>query len=126
LPDASRPTRPPAAPRPDPDTPAPPRFLPEYDNLLLSHHDRTRVNPDGRGVPLPPGDGARVGTVLVDGDLRATWRVITRGDTPTLAIHATPPLAPSETDEVTAEGRRLLTFLTPAASTMDVIITVTD
>ena len=57
----------PAAPRPDPDTPAPPRFLPEYDNLLLSHKDRTRVNPDGRPVPLFAGNGGTRGMLLVDG-----------------------------------------------------------
>src|SRR5918997_312805 len=65
----------PDAPRPDPDTPAPIRFLPEYDNVLLSHADRSRVIPDGRSVPLPPGEGARTGTVLVDGEFRATWEL---------------------------------------------------
>jgi DNA glycosylase AlkZ-like len=113
----------PDAPRPDPETPAPVRFLPEYDNVLLSHQDRRRVIPDGRAVPLPPGDGARVGTVLVDGDFRASWRVAVRGDATTLAVHATPPLSPSETDEVTAEARALVSFLTPNTSTVDVTVT---
>lgn len=57
----------PDAPRPDPATPAPPRFLPEYDNLLFSHADRARVVPDNRPVPLLPGNGGNAGTLLVDG-----------------------------------------------------------
>jgi hypothetical protein len=59
----------PDAPWPDPDTPAPPRFLPEYDNVLLSHADRARII--ARPVALPRG-GTR-GTVLVDGFVAAAW-----------------------------------------------------
>jgi hypothetical protein len=106
----------PDAPRPDPETPAPARFLPEYDNLLLSHQDRGRVIPDGRTVPLPPGDGARIGTVLVGGDFRATWRIDGRDEAATLSVRADPPLRADEADEVDAEGRRLLGFLAPASA----------
>ena len=65
----------PRAPRPDPDTPAPARYLPEYDNLLLSHADRRRVNPSGRSIPLFPGNGAQLGTFLLDGQHAGHWRI---------------------------------------------------
>ena len=75
----------PDAPRPEPDTPAGPRFLPEYDNLLLSHADWTRVITGGERVPLQPGLGARSGTLLVDGWFRGTWRITRHRDTAVLA-----------------------------------------
>nr|WSW42580.1 winged helix DNA-binding domain-containing protein [Streptomyces sp. NBC_01001] len=61
----------PGAPRPDPDTPAPVRFLPAFDNAILGYHDRTRIIDDAhRGLSVA---GARV--VLLDGRVSATWAV---------------------------------------------------
>jgi Winged helix DNA-binding domain len=106
------------APRPDPDLPAPPRFLPEYDNLLLSFAERSRVIPHGRPVPLPAGRGATTGTLLVDGFWRADWKITKGIKGPDLAVlHILPfrPLGPAEADAIAAEGRRLLEFAAPAA-----------
>ena len=99
----------PDAPRPEADTPAPPRFLPAYDNLLLSHRDRTRVIVDNRPVPLPPGNGADTGTFLIDGVWRGTWRV----DKQTLRIEPFTRLRPADQDALLAEATRLCAFLTP-------------
>ncbi|MCE7008281.1 winged helix DNA-binding domain-containing protein [Kibdelosporangium philippinense] len=59
----------PDAPRPDPDTPAPVRFLPAFDNAILGYDDRSRIIDDAhRGLSVA---GERV--VLVDGRVAATW-----------------------------------------------------
>ncbi|MGH3137231.1 MAG: winged helix DNA-binding domain-containing protein [Gaiellaceae bacterium] len=65
----------PRAPLPSPDTPAPPRFLPRWDNLLLSHDDRRRVLPEEyrKAVIAKNGDVAR--TFLIDGFVAGTWSV---------------------------------------------------
>ena len=84
----------PDAARPDPATPAPVRFLPEYDNVLLSHADRSRfVDRDVRAL-YPAGRLGR-GHVLVDGMLRATWIV---GDGRVEVLHL--EQAPREREQV--------------------------
>src|SRR5262249_17552342 len=90
VPRGSRPQ--PPAPRPGADIPAPPRFLPEYDNVLLSHADRSRIVPGNRPIPLPPGNGGTRGTLLVDGMLAGTWRITRSGGKATLRIDTFAPL----------------------------------
>jgi hypothetical protein len=100
----------PDAPRPDAETPAPPRFLPEYDNLLLSHDDRGRVMPTDRKVPLPPGNGGARGTLLLDGFFAGTWKIARQHDATTLLISPFAPMPKPDRDTLANEGARLLTF----------------
>jgi hypothetical protein len=93
----------PGAPRPHPDTPAPVRFLPAFDNAILGYHDRSRVIDDAhRGLSV-----AGLRAVLVDGRAAATWTV--RGD----GLDVTPlrPLSAAERDAVHDEARALGAFL---------------
>ncbi|QXE37041.1 winged helix DNA-binding domain-containing protein [Streptomyces sp. GMY02] len=93
----------PDAPRPDPDTPAPVRFLPAFDNAILGYHDRGRIiDAPHRGLSVA---GARV--VLVDGRTAATWT--TKADTVTIT-----PLRDftrAEHTAVTEEAQNLASFL---------------
>jgi hypothetical protein len=65
----------PDAPRPSEFVSAPVRFLPEYDNVFFGYADRTRFIPDLRKPPIPPGNGARTGTLFVDGEWRGMWKI---------------------------------------------------
>jgi hypothetical protein len=59
---------------PDPDTPAPVRFLPWWDAVLLAHARRTGVLPPAvRPEVYVNRNGQYLPTVLVDGAVRATW-----------------------------------------------------
>ena len=106
----------PDAPRPDPDVPAPPRFLPEYDNLLLSFADRSRVIRGARPVPLPPGNGATTGTLLAEGFWAADWRITRGPDRAVLEIRPFRSFGHVPQDAAGAEGSRLLEFAAPAAA----------
>ncbi|MFI8533422.1 winged helix DNA-binding domain-containing protein [Streptomyces aquilus] len=101
----------PDAPRPAADTPAPPRFLPEFDNLLLSHADRTRV------IPAEYRGRSWVGnmvyaTFLVDGFLAGVWKL----EEESLVIEPFGKLTRAQRDEVTEEGARMLATMHPGSS----------
>jgi hypothetical protein len=106
----------PDAPRPGADIPAPARFLPEYDNLLLSFADRSRVIRHARPVPLPPGNGATSGTLLVEGFWEGDWTITRARDLAVLEVRPYRPLGVAGRDAVGAEGSRLLEFAAPAAA----------
>ncbi|MGH2686453.1 MAG: winged helix DNA-binding domain-containing protein [Actinomycetota bacterium] len=88
----------PDGPRPDPDTPAPVRLLPEYDNVLLSHADRSRF----AGHVMTPDDRSRA-WVLVDGVVAGSWRW--EGDTVAVELAG---VTKKQAAAVDAEARRLV------------------
>jgi hypothetical protein len=112
----------PDAPLPGADVPVPPRFLPKYDNVLLSHADRGRVITDRRPVVLFPGNGAAMGNLLVDGFYRATWKITRTGGTATLTVDPFARVSNKDVAEVSAEGVRLLEFVAPDAPEHDVVV----
>lgn len=57
------------------DLPAPARFVPEYDNLILSHADRTRVISDEYRKRVFLSAGRVRAIILVDGIVRGAWKI---------------------------------------------------
>ncbi|HEX6417939.1 MAG TPA: winged helix DNA-binding domain-containing protein [Acidimicrobiales bacterium] len=112
----------PDAPRPDPDTPAPVRFLPDYDNLLRSHADRSHVVDDGVRRLLSRANGVVPGAVLVDGRVAARWSIERARRAATLIVTPFGRLARAARAEVAAEGARLLAHAAADAADHDVRI----
>lgn len=121
----------PDGPLPDEDTPAPVRFLPQFDNLLLSHADRSRFTAGGDYSEIWLNTTGFLGNVLVDGMLVGLWRF----DQPTRAVQqgkksgvltiTTRPLSRRDVTAVEAEARRFIEFVSPGGR-HDVVVTVRE
>jgi hypothetical protein len=103
----------PDAPLPDPDTPAPPRFLPEYDNVVLGHADRTRIVPGDAIWKWEFPDTAFRSPLLIDGFVQAAWHLKQDREAATLIVEPLVPLP--DLAAVEEEATRLLEFLAPEA-----------
>ncbi|MDA0564356.1 winged helix DNA-binding domain-containing protein [Streptomonospora sp. S1-112] len=107
----------PDVPLPDPDTPAPVRFCYEYDNVLRSHADTSRlVAVRLRDHGFNAKNGVDPGTVLVDGMVAAGWRIALERGAATLAVTPVRALTAAEEEAVCAEGAALLEFWAPKAA----------
>ncbi|GIO33454.1 MULTISPECIES: winged helix DNA-binding domain-containing protein [Paenibacillus] len=111
----------PDAPRPDGSTPAEPRFLGEFDNILLSHADRSRILDDRYRSSVFTINGIIRSTILIDGYVAGTWKLIQERKKTVLSIDPFITLSQKETDALTMEGARLLHFAAPEDS-QEVII----
>jgi hypothetical protein len=112
----------PDAPRPGPDTPAPPRFVPEFDNLVLGYSDRTRVLADEfkgevttRNLRVRP-------TFLHGGAIRGTWAMTRKAKVATLTMTPFEPLSRRAVAELETEGEALLRFAEPDAPAHRVVL----
>ena len=121
----------PDGPLPDPDTPAPVRFLPQYDNVLLSHADRSRFTDGGDYSEIWMNTSGFLGNVLVDGMLVGMWRfdqptrAVQQGKTPGRLTITTRPLSQSDATAVTEEANRFVEFVSPGGR-HDVELTTPD
>lgn len=106
----------PGAPRPDPGTPAPLRFLYDYDNLLISHADRSRFFARGKNLlELWERHKGVPGSLLIDGTVEATWVFEREKRGVVLAVLPYERLGKPVKHELVEEGERLLGFYFPDA-----------
>lgn len=111
----------PDAPRPTARTRARARFLPEFDNILLSHARRERILPEGTMSMLSLGNGLRP-TFLVDGFVAGTWKLGTTRRSTTLEVRPFERLPGAARRELEEEGRRLLAFAARGAERTTVAV----
>ncbi len=111
----------PDAPRPPEDTPAPVRFLPEFDSTIVAR-DGARFVPDAHRKSVFLSALRVAPTVLVDGFVAATWKITRAKKRATLAIEPFAKISKSIEHEIAAEGERLLRFVESDAEAFDVMI----
>lgn len=110
----------PDAPRPLADTEAPARFLPEFDNIVLGHADRSRIIADKHRPGLVTKNLRVRATFLWDGFAAGTWTVERSKKSATLKIEPFQTLPAGAIRALKREGERLLEFTDEHATSRSV------
>jgi hypothetical protein len=105
----------PDAPRPDADTDAPPRFLPDFDSLVLAHDDRTRIIADEHKPKIASKNLRIPAMVLWDGFAAGTWRIERKRGVATLSVTPFGKLPRGAKKALEPEALALLAFAEPDA-----------
>jgi len=103
----------PDAPRPSADTQAPVRFLGEFDNMLLSYADRSRIMADEYRTRVFTDNGIIRSTILIDGFVQGLWKIESKKKQAVLTIEPFAPLDVDIRQALMEEGTRLLSFTAP-------------
>ncbi|MFD9034104.1 winged helix DNA-binding domain-containing protein [Streptomyces sp. NPDC059567] len=115
----------PDAPRPDEDTPAPPRFLPEFDNLLLSHADRSRVVAAEARNRTWKGNQAYC-VFLLDGLLAGLWRLEETKERTTMTVQPFGRPTKAQRVELAEEAERMLGVMAQPGVPYEVTFGIVD
>lgn len=110
----------PDAPLPPADTEAPPRFLSEFDHMLLSYSDRSRVIDEKYKPRVFTVNGIIRATFLIDGFVQGTWQIEKKRSSATLLIQPFETLNETERKALALEGAKLLTFAAPDTCSPDI------
>ncbi|GHO77687.1 hypothetical protein KSD_54580 [Ktedonobacter sp. SOSP1-85] len=116
----------PGALLPSRHTPTPVRFIPDFDNLILAYNDRQRIIPEHYRSYVTPGRSLVLPTFLVDGFVSGIWYI---ERTPTIArliLQPFEPLPLSISQELQAEGQRLLAWAAEKIDTFEIVVSVYD
>ncbi len=109
----------PGLPIPDAETPAPPRLLPEFDQLVLAHDDRSRVVPDAFRAQIVTKNLRVQATFLLDGVVAGLWTFKATRTRATLTLQPFARLA-AKLPELDHEAEELARFLEPDARSYEV------
>ena len=110
----------PDAPRPPEDTPAAPRFVPEYDSLILGHAERSRLMDEQHRHRLATPNLLTPATFFVDGFLAGMWRLELKRSAALLRVEPFVALSRATRDALEREGAELARFVEPEAKRVEV------